>query len=72
MLGAFATALGVAIGIEALAFHALIGFGYAFRLVFDPKAARTRTGFYGSDARPGRRDAVHGPNAARSLANAGL
>ncbi len=40
-LGALATALGLAIGIEALAFHALIGASYALRLVFDPKAART-------------------------------
>jgi len=39
-LAGAASGLGLAVGIEALAFHALIGAGYALGLVFDPDKAR--------------------------------
>jgi hypothetical protein len=45
VLGGAASALGLAIGIEALAFHALIGASYALKLALDPKTARPATAY---------------------------
>jgi len=41
VMAGIASGLGLAIGVEALAFHALIGAAYGLRLAFDPADART-------------------------------
>jgi hypothetical protein len=47
-LAGAASALGLAVGIEALAFHALVGAGFALRLVMDPAQVRAARAYGGA------------------------
>ena len=86
-LAGAASALGLAIGVEALAFHALIGAGFGLRLLIDRKDAAAARAYglslalaslalFAAQTPPGRWltpvcDAM-GPNLALALAVAGL
>ena len=67
LLAGAASGLGLAIGVEALAFHALIGASYALRLAFDSDDARTARA-YGLSLAGGSAGPLPGPDAAGAVA----